>query len=132
MAKAKMAKQISFIMPNRAGLLSEITTALAGAKVNITAICAYEMENSAYFLLLTSSNAKAKKALAPLGVEVKEDNVVSVEMPNKAGELQKVSKRIADANININYMYGTTSAAKASICIFKTADDKKTIKVINN
>ncbi len=131
MAKAKMAKQISLIMPNRQGLLSEITTSLANAKVNISAICAYEMENSAYFLLLTSSNAKAKKALAPLGVEVKEDNVVSVEMPNKAGELQKAAKRIADAGVNINYMYGTASGAKASICIFKTADDKKTIKVIN-
>lgn len=131
MAKAKMAKQISFIMPNRAGLLSEITTALAGAKVNITAICAYEMENSAYFMLLTSSNAKAKKAIAPLGVEVKEDDVVSVEMLNKTGELQKAAKRIADAGININYMYGTASGAKASTCIFKTEDDKRMVKVIN-
>ncbi|MBI5025616.1 MAG: ACT domain-containing protein [Nitrospirae bacterium] len=131
MAKARKLKQISFSMPNRAGLLSEVTAAIAGAKVNITAICAYEMDNSAYFMLTTDSIAKAKKALAPLGVEIKEEEVVAVEMSNKVGELQKVAKRIADAGININYMYGTTSTGKSSTGVFKTADDKKAIKVIN-
>lgn len=131
MAKAKSLKQLNFTMPNRAGLLSEVTNTIAGAKVNINTICAYEMENTAYFMLSTSSNAKAKKALAQLGITTDEDNVVAVEMPNKVGELQKVAKKIADAGININYMYGTTGAGKSSICIFKTADNKKAIKVIN-
>ncbi|MEW6215176.1 MAG: ACT domain-containing protein [Nitrospirota bacterium] len=131
MAKAKKSKQLSFAMPNRVGLLSEVSTAIAGAKVNINAVHAYEIEDKAYFMLITDSNAKAKKALSPLGVEIKEEDVVTVEMPNKVGELQKVAKKIADAGIDINYMYGTTGAGKSSTCVFKTADDKKAIKVIN-
>jgi len=130
MAKAKSLKQLSFTRPNRAGLLSEITTAIADAKVNINSIYAYEKEDSAYFMLSTDSNAKAKKALAGLGVEITEEDVVAVEMPNRAGELQKVAKRIADAGININYMYGTTGTGKSAICIFKTADNKKAVRVI--
>ncbi len=131
MAKARKVKQISFSMPDRAGLLSEVTNAIAGAKVNITAICAYGMENTAYFMLNTDSNAKAGKALAKLGVNIKEDDVVAVEMPNKAGELHKVAKRIADAGINIEYMYGTAGAGKSSTCVFRTSDDKRVIKLIN-
>jgi hypothetical protein len=131
MAKAKKARQISFRMPDRAGLLSKITTAIADVKVNITAICAYGMEKTAYFMLTTNSNAKAKKALSKLGVKSKEEDVVAVEMPHRVGELQKAANRIADARINIIYMYGTASAGKASICIFKTSNDKKTISVIN-
>jgi len=131
MAKAKKSRQLNFIMPNRVGLLSEISTAITNAKVNINAICAYEMEDKAYFMLITDSNARAKKALGPLGVEIKEDDVVSVEMPNKVGELQKVAKKIADAGIDVNYMYGTAGAGKTSTCVFKTIDDKKAIKVIN-
>lgn len=131
MAKAKKSRQLSFTMPNRVGLLSEISTAIASAKVNINAICAYEMEDKAYFMLSTDSNTKAKKALAPLGIEIKEEDVVAVEMLNKVGELQKVAKKIADAGIDINYMYGTAGTGKSSICVFKTADDKKAIKVIN-
>ena len=131
MAKARKVKEISFTMPNRVGLLSEITKAIAGAKVNITSICAYAMEKSAYFMLTTDGNAKAKKALAPLGVGIEEKDVVEVELPNKSGELEKVAKRMADAGIDIEYMYGTAGVGKTAPCVFKTADDKKTIKVLN-
>jgi len=131
MGKARTLKQLSFTMPNRVGLLSEITTAIAGAKVNINSMCASEKEDTAYFMLTTDSNTKTKKALAGLGVEITEEDVVAVEMPNRAGELQKVAKKIADAGININYMYGTTGVGKSATCIFKTADNKKVVKVIN-
>src|SRR4030043_1425319 len=101
MAKARKVKEISFTMPNRVGLLSEVTTAVAGAKVSITAICAYAMENSAYFMLTVDSSAKAKKALALLGVGIEERDGIEVAMPNKPGELQKVAKKIADSGIDI-------------------------------
>lgn len=131
MLKAKKVKQLSFEMRDRAGLLFEITTALARAKVNLSAICAYAMENKAYFMLNADNNARAKKALLSLRVKLEEEDLVSVEMPNRAGELNKVAKRIADAGINIFYMYGIASAGKSSVCVFSTSDDKKAIKVIN-
>ncbi len=131
MAKAKKSKQLSFTMTNKVGLLSEVSRAIASAKVNITAICAYEMENEAEFMLITQSNKKVKKALSPLKVKIEEEDIITVEMPNKVGELQKVAKKISGAGIDINYMYGTAGADKSSICVFKTSDDKKAIKVIN-
>jgi hypothetical protein len=131
MAKARKVKEISFTMPNRVGLLSEVTTAIAKAKVNITAICAYAMENNATFMLTTDSNAKAKKTLAPLGVAIEERNVVEVEVPNKPGELQKVAKKIADGGIDIEYMYATAGKGKTAICVFKMVDNEKAVKIIN-
>ncbi|HSB07570.1 MAG TPA: hypothetical protein VLK23_20515 [Thermodesulfobacteriota bacterium] len=131
MGRARKVKEISFTMSNKVGLLSEVTTAIAWAKVNIAAICAYAMDNDAYFMLTTDSNAKAKKALAPLGVTLEERDVVEIEVPNRAGELQKVAKKLADAGIDVEYMYATAGAGKTATCVFKTADDKKTIKVIS-
>ena len=131
MAKARKAKEISFTVPNKVGLLSEVTAAIAGAKVNITAICAYGMGNTAYFMLIAESNAKAKKALSPLGIKIEEKDVVEVEVPDKPGELQKIAKKIADAGIDIEYMYATASSGKKETCIFMTADNPQAIKVIN-
>ena len=131
MAKAKKVKQLSFTMPNRAGLLSEVSAAVSGAKVNINALCAYEMGDSANFILTTDGNARTRKALAQLGAEAKEEDVVAVEMPNKIGELQKVAKKIVDAGININYVYGTTGAGKSATCVLQTSDNAKAVKVIN-
>jgi len=129
MAKVRKVKEIRLSMPNRVGLLLEITTAVANAKVNINAICAYALENNAFFNLITGSNAKAKKALAPLGFGVEEKDVIQVELPNKPGEMQKVAKKIADAGIDIDFMYATTIGSKAT-CILKTADDQKAIMVV--
>jgi hypothetical protein len=131
MAKARKSKEISFSTGDRVGLLSEVTAAITRAKVNITAICAYAMENEGYFMLTTDSNARAKKALTPFGAEVEENEVVEVELANKPGELQKVAKKIADGGIDIEYMYATAGAGKTVTCVFKTADDKKAIRIIN-
>ena len=131
MAKARKVKEISFMAPNKVGLLSEVTAAIAAGKVNITAICAYAMENKGYFMLTTDGHAKAKKALASLGVAIQEADVVEVEMSNKPGELQKVARKIADAGIDIEYMYGTAKAGRTAACIFKTAADAKAIRLIN-
>jgi hypothetical protein len=131
MAKAKKSKQLSFSMRNKVGLLSEISTAITNAKVNMYAICAYGMEGKAYFMLVTDSNAKTKKALGALGADVTEDDVISVELLNKAGELQKVAKKIANAGVDINYMYGTAGSGKTSLCVFATVDDKEAIRAIN-
>ena len=131
MAKAMKTKLLSFDTDDRPGLLSEVTTLLAKAKVNITALCAYSWDDTAYFDMTTENNAKAKKALAGLGFALEEEDIVAVEMPNKTGELQKVAKVIADAGINIEYMYGTTSSGRTSVCLFSTSDDKKAIRLIN-
>jgi hypothetical protein len=131
MAKAVKARLLSFSMKDKPGLLSEITTRLADAKVNITAICAYAWDDTAYFDMTTASNAAAKKALTGLKVEIEEEDVIAVEMPNKAGELQKVAHAIADAGINIEYMYGTTATGKTSTCLFSTSDNRKALRLIN-
>lgn len=131
MAKAKRGKEIKFTMPNKSGLLSEITTAVSGTKANISAICAYEQNKRAHFMFVTDSKAKAKKPLVKLKIKPEEEDVVLVEMQNKVGELQKVADKIADAGININYMYGTTGTGRFSVCVFKTSDNRKAVRVIN-
>ncbi len=131
MAKARLVKQLNFNLPDRKGLLSEITARLSNAKVNITSICAYTEEDKAYFMLTTENNTKAKKALADIVTDLKEEDVVSVEMPNRPGELEKVATKISEAGININYVYGTAGGTRSAVCILKTEDNKKTVRLIN-
>lgn len=131
MAKAVKTRLLSFDMKDRPGLLSEVTTALAGAKVNITAICAYAWDDAAYFDMTTDSNAKAKKALAALKIKAEEEDVIAVEMANRVGELQKVAKVLAEGGINIAYMYATTSAGRTSTVLLSTSDNRKALRLIN-
>ena len=131
MANAVKTKLLSFQMKDKAGLLSEITKRLAAAKVNVTAVCAYSWDDEAYFDIAVESNARAKKALSGLGLEFDEEDVISVQIPNKIGELHKVAKVIGAAGINITYLYGTVSTGRASTCLFATSDNSKAVKLIN-
>jgi hypothetical protein len=130
MAKATKGKQLSFFLPNKVGLLSEMTSFITAAKINIEAICAYEMEDEGFFMLITDNNAKAKKILSHMGAEVKLEDIILVEMPNKFGQLREAAKKISDAGIDITYVYGSPVKGKMTL-ILKTDNDRKAIKILN-
>ncbi|MCX8028313.1 MAG: ACT domain-containing protein [Thermodesulfovibrionales bacterium] len=131
MPDAKVVKQFVFSLPNRTGLAGEITTTLADANINISAFAGYEMGDSAEFMLICDQMPKAKKILQKMGAELKEEQVIEVQMPNKVGELKTLTGSLGNAGININYIYGTTGSPKSSVCILKTADNKKAVKTLS-
>ena len=130
MAKASKVKQLFFSLPNNVGLLMEITEALAKAKINVEAICAYAWEElDASFMIVTDNNAKAKKVLSKMGAKVELEDVIALEVPNKVGELNKATKKIAFAGIDIYYLYGSPAKGKMTL-ILKTENDKKALKAL--
>jgi len=129
MTKAIKLKQLSFTLPDRIGLLSEVTAFITSAKINIEAICAYCMGDEGYFMIITDNNTKAKKVISHMGAEVKVEDVIAVEVPNKVGQLQQVARKISDAGVDISYIYGSPVKQRMTI-ICKTADDKKAFKAL--
>ena len=125
MASARMATQLVCSLPTRVGLLADIAESLRQANLNVIAISAYERNGEAKFLLVTSDNAEAAAALGRFNADVREKSIVLVDMPNKAGALEDVAKKIAEAGVNVEYSYGTAGAADTATVVFKTADDAK-------
>jgi hypothetical protein len=130
MPKAKKINQLSFSLPNRIGLLSELTSFLTAASINIEAIGAYGVGEDGRFMLVTDDNRKAKRLIAHMGADVETEDVIAVEVPNKVGQLQQVAKKISDAGLDISYVYGSPVKGKMTL-IMKTADDNKALKVLN-
>lgn len=130
MAKASKAKQINLTLPNEVGTLASLSSVIFGAKVNITAICAWGDKEKAYFYMVVDRHIKVKNALTKAKFTVADEDVILVEMPNKPGEMQKVAEKIADAGIDILYTYGSAGSGRTSFCVFKTDNDKKAIKLI--
>jgi len=129
MAKAMKMKQLSFSLPNRIGMLSELSSFLTAAKINIEAICAYGMGEEGYFMIVTDNNSKAKKVISQMGAEVKEEEVIAVEVSNKVGQLRQVAKQISDIGVDVHFVYGSPVKGKMTL-IFKTADDKRALKTL--
>jgi hypothetical protein len=131
---AKTAKEITATFHDSVGLTAKVAAAVAGAKVNILAATGHSASGerkNATFTLIVDDFAKAEKALDKIGAEdIHESSIVMVETPNKVGALERVARLIGDAGIDIYYFYATTSSGKTATSVFKTADDKKAIKVL--
>ncbi|MHB8881052.1 MAG: ACT domain-containing protein [Thermodesulfovibrionales bacterium] len=130
----KAAKEITATFLDSVGLTAKVAAAVAAENVNILAGTGYSasaMRRKATFTLIVDNLAKAERALERIGADdIQESSVILVETANKVGSLKKISRIIADAGINIYYFYSTTSSGKTATCVFKTADDKKTMKVL--
>lgn len=133
---ARTAKEITATFVDSVGLTAKVAAALAAEDVNILAGTGYSASGArrkAIFTLIVDDLVKSEKALDKIGADdVQDTSVIIVETQNKVGALERISRIIADAGIMIYYFYSTTSSGKTATCVFKTADDKKAIKVLNN
>ena len=130
MAKATPVKLLSFTLPNKVGQLAAVAELLGKADVSIMALRAAESGSNAECMVAVKNVGKARKALTPLGVEMKELDALCIEMPNKAGRLEKVTRKLADAGVNIHSAWGTAYTGKTASAIFVTSDDKKAVAAL--
>lgn len=131
---ARTAREITATFLDSIGLTAKVAAALAAENVNILAGTGYSASGArrkATFTLIVDDLAKAENALEKIGADdIYDSSVIVVETANKVGALERISKIIADSGINIYYFYATTSSGKTATCVFKTADDSKTIKIL--
>ena len=129
------AKEITATILDGVGMTANVAAALAAENVNILAGTGYSasgFRRMATFTLIVDDLVKAEKALDDLGADnIQDQSVIMVETANRPGALEQVSRIIADAGIAIYYFYATTSSGKTATSVFKTADDKKAIKVLS-
>jgi hypothetical protein len=125
MTTARIADQIVIEVPTRVGLLADVTTALLGAGVNITAVMGHDMEDHARIVAVTDDNERAAAALERAGMKVRVEPVVVTTMPDETGALNEAAQRISEAGVNVEWMYATVADASHVSVIFHTTDDEK-------
>lgn len=117
-----MPTLLSVALENHPGSLAEALEILARAEINIEAI---EAEAGGEFGTLRLWVDKPKfgaELLRQDGYDVVEVNAVVVSIPNRHGELAKLSRRLADAKVNILSLFGTSSATSSEARVLLRVD----------
>jgi hypothetical protein len=128
--KGRKGTELLLITDNKVGRLSEISQAVKDNEVDIQGISAWVFDQRAFFRLVVSNQPKTRKILESFG-KVEEKEVVIVEMPDEVGQLFDLASKLKDNNIDISYIYGTTSEpGKAAIVIFSSDNNDKVLEVI--
>ncbi len=101
--------QLTLYMTNRPGELARATKAFAAAEINIDGISVAETTDVGLVQLIVSDAGLACQVLKKAEIPFSEQRVAVLTLPNKPGALAAVASRLAEHDVNINYLYATTS-----------------------
>jgi hypothetical protein len=98
-------QQISVFVENREGRVASVTRALADAGVNVRAMSMADAPDFGIFRFVVDDPAKAQQALRADGFLIDTTELVAVEVPDRPGGLADVLAALAEASLNVEYMY---------------------------
>jgi hypothetical protein len=103
------AYDFTIVVPHSKGSLATLAEELGREKINIEGLCAVEQNGSVIVHLLTTDKAATSRAVTKVGYKVTHESEVIVErIDNQPGMLGKVTRRLADAGINLTTVYLAT------------------------
>ncbi len=83
--------------------------------------------------IVVDETEKAVEILKQARYWVNTSDVLVMRLDNRPGKLSSISKRFGDANININYVYGSgASDAKRAIYVFRVPDVERALKSVSH
>jgi len=110
MYKAELYTQLMIYVNNEVGKLAEVTRVISASGINLIAVCAYAVDNTGVIMFVTEDNEKAKKLLKTKKYDVREEEVVLISVQNKPGALESITKKIAEAGIDLTLLYGSVES----------------------
>lgn len=132
MVKAILTKEISVETENKKGTAAKVSQLISKqAQVNIQAAWAAAHNGKGHFSFITDNNDKAMDALRKDYPELKEHEVVVVNVSDAIGDILEVTNKISEAGLNIDYLFTTYMQERPAIVI-STDDNKKAYGLFNH
>ena len=104
-----MATDFTITMEDRPGSLAKLGETMGKAGINIEGACAVTGGGKGEIHILVPDASAARSALKAAGVSVtSEREVLVVDAKDRPGELGRISRKLADAGVNIQFFYIST------------------------
>ena len=123
--------QLSVFLENRPGSLMEPLKVLAAADINLVSISLADTEQFGILRLVLKDWDYAKSVLEKDGWVVNVTDVVAVDVDDQPGGLVKMLAALAEAGINIEYMYAFALRRNVkAVLLFRFEDPDAAIEVL--
>jgi hypothetical protein len=104
-----VVRQLSVFIANESGRVSAVTSLLGDSDVNIRGFSVSDTAGWGILRLVVDKPDEAHDVLRAAGFEVRMDDVICIDLPDHPGGLAGVLKIVADAGVNIEYVYSLVS-----------------------
>jgi hypothetical protein len=129
--KVRRCKQFSVYLENKVGALAELCKLISDHSINLFAICAVDTIEEAVLRIVAEDETRTLSALQEAGFHPVATDVLLVELDNVPGATGKMATQLADAGINIDYVYASAHPeGKKAFLIVRTHQITEAEKVL--
>jgi hypothetical protein len=121
--KAMAIKQLSIFVENRPGRMAEVTEALSESGIDIRALSLADTSDFGLLRLIVTDPGAAVSMLKKAGVMVKVNDVLAIAVSDKPGQFAGAIRLLADAGVNLEYLYAFLSRKDGDAVIILRVDD---------
>ncbi|NIO49302.1 MAG: ACT domain-containing protein [Candidatus Aminicenantes bacterium] len=121
-------KEFRISLPNEPGQLARVGEALGSRGVNILTVAAFGDVN--LVALVVDQEDIAREGLEELGLSFQEAELLTLNVPNRPGELSTFAKKLGDANINIESIYLLEASGEEAKVALTVSDMAKAKQVL--
>jgi hypothetical protein len=119
-------------MPNEIGAFDRMARTIADKGVNLLAVTAWVEGADAVIRLVTEDTVRVLDALRAGQYQVREAEVLVVDVPHKPGMLRHVTGKLAEGGIDIHHLYATAPTAQdRSLIVFASANNDRAMVLLN-
>jgi hypothetical protein len=127
----QILRQLTVAIENQPGRLAAIGRTLAAHGINIKDLSINDTVEQGVVRLVTSNAAEARKLLTEAGLYVIEAEVIAIDLRDLPGTLALVTQTLADAEINVEYAYGSEDSGEQKLrLILKVSNVARAAEVL--
>lgn len=128
MSDRQVVCQLSVFIANESGRVSEVTGLLGEHGINIRGFSVSDTAEYGILRLIVDRPDDALAVLKEATFTVREDEVICIDLPDEPGGLAGVLKMVADAGVNIEYVYSLV----ATFVVINVADVDRALHLLGD
>ena len=99
------------MLEHRPGQLASLSKSLGEAEVNIRALSGMVCDGKGILKLITSDERSTRGKLEELGIPFEEQEILTVTMPDRPGQLGDFAEMLGEADVNIETIFVIDTAS---------------------
>ena len=127
-----IVKQLSVFLENKQGRLCAATDVLAKNGINISALSLADTAEFGILRLIVDRPDEARRVLMEEGIVVRVSDVIAVAMDDTPGGAMDILHALAQAGINVEYLYASIGRSGKAIMIVRVDDDENAERVLHD
>jgi hypothetical protein len=115
--------QLSVFVENKPGRLAAATEAIAAAGIDLRALSIADTADFGVLRVIVDRPEAAREALSARGYAVKVNRVLPVSIDDSPGSLAKTLRVLADAGVDVQYLYAFVAHGKDTAYVILRVED---------